>query len=278
MRRYWTGVPGVVAAVLLLAATTGAAQEGSAVYGDIMNDPRIKDHIVGDKHSGYVYATVATRDMQEDDFKNPAFTWVGLAEDLWGAAEGTAGKSCADCHGAVETLKGVSLGYPKYRDKTANMAALEHVINECRTERMGADAWKWESDQMLGMTAHVKLQSRGMPIDVAIDGPARPFFEKGREFYFQRRGQLDLSCNMCHLDNAGNMIRADLLSHGMGNGFPTYRLKWQKLGSLHRRFTGCNKNIRAEPFKRGSEEYTNLELFVMWRSNGLPSEAPSVRR
>ncbi len=277
MRHLGTAFLGLAAAGLL-AAAGAVAQDGSTAYGDIMNDPRIKDHIVGDKHSGFVYATLATRDMQEDDFENPAFTWVSLGEELWDKQDGAMGKSCAACHGAPESLRGVSVVYPKYRESTGGMAALEHIVNECRTERMGADPWKWESDQMLGMTAFVKLQSRGMPIDVSIDGPARPFFESGRDFFFQRRGQLDLACNMCHEDHPGDMIRADLLSYGMGNGFPTYRLKWQKLGSLHRRFAGCNKNIRAQPYARGSDEYTNLELFVMWRSNGLPSEAPAVRR
>ena len=77
-----------------------------------------------------------------------------------------------------------------------------------------------------------------------------------------RRGQLDLACSHCHVDNAGNMIRANTLSEGQGNGFPTYRLKWQKVGSLHRRFRGCNKQVRSnERIKYGADEYVNLELY-----------------
>ncbi|GAB6053766.1 sulfur oxidation c-type cytochrome SoxA [Magnetospira thiophila] len=266
----------------LLSVLTGfvlvnaSAQAGP--FDNIMDDPRVKDHIVGDKRSGYVYSTVETRNMQEDDFENPSFQWVEEAEVNWSKPNGSVGKSCADCHGDVSSFKGLSVTYPIYYEKTKKMAALQHRVSECLTERMGAKNWKWESDQMLGMIALIKLQSRGMPLNVSIDGPAKPFFEKGREFYFQRRGQMDLACSMCHMDNPGNMIRAEILSYGMVNGFPTYRLKWQKLGSLHRRFKGCNDNIRAEPYERGSEEYTNLELFTAWRSNDLPSEAPSVRK
>ena len=49
------------------------------------------------------------------------------------------------------------------------------------------------------------------------------------------------------------------------------------MGSLHRRFKGCNKQVRAQPYKSGSDEYVNLELFIMHRANGLPVETPSVR-
>ena len=61
---------------------------------------------------------------------------------------------------------------------------------------------------------------------------------------------------------AGPMIRADPLSQGPSHGFPTSRFKWQALGSLHRRFSGCMKNIRATPFERGSsrnQQSTNSE-------------------
>jgi sulfur-oxidizing protein SoxA len=241
-------------------------------------DPRNKAYMVGDKASGYVYMTSQTRDMQDDDIANPAFTWVDLAEEKWSKVEGKAGKSCASCHQDVnKAMKGVANKYPQYDPESKKLIALQVKINRERTKRMGAKPWKWESDQMLGMAALVKLQSRGMPVNVKIDGPAKPFFEKGKEFYNQRRGLLDMACANCHVDNAGNMARSNVLSQGMINGFPVYRLKWQKPGSMHRRFIGCNKQVRATPYKRGSEEYTNLELFLMWRASGLNWETPAVR-
>jgi sulfur-oxidizing protein SoxA len=62
-------------------------------------------------------------------------------------------------------------------------------------------------------------------VNVAIDGPAQSTWEQGREIYYTRFGQLELSCANCHEDNYGNLIRADHLSQGQINGFPTYRLK-----------------------------------------------------
>jgi len=233
---------------------------------------------VGDKHSGYVYTAKETRELQNDDFENPAMLWVEEGESLWSKA-GANGKSCASCHeDAAKAMKGVAAAYPKYDAKTKKLINIEQIINREIVEKTGGKALKWESKPLLALTAFVSVQSRGMPVAVKTDGKAAPFLAKGKEFFYKRRGQLDMACKHCHEDNAGNMIRADLLSQGQANGFPTYRLKWQKIGSLHRRFRGCNKNIRAKPFKSGSDEYVNLELFVKTRGQGLKMEAPSVRR
>nr|VFJ60132.1 MAG: sulfur-oxidizing protein SoxA [Candidatus Kentron sp. DK] len=254
----------------------GAVAMAAAAGPDLTN-PAVTDYVAGERYSGYVVNTPETRAMQDDDFENPAFMWVDKAKELWGEADGEEDVSCASCHtDNPETLTGIASNYPKLVD--GDLMTVEHRINECRTERMKAPEWKWESDEMLGMSALVRLQSRGMPVNVKTTGRAKPFFEQGKAFYYQRRGVLDLACNHCHERNHGNKVRSEQLSMGMPNGFPTYRLKWQKLGSLHRRFQGCNKNIRAEPYAKGSPEYTALELYVMSRAKRLPVESPSVRK
>jgi sulfur-oxidizing protein SoxA len=258
--------------------TVGLLVAGSVAIGGVALAGDVSKYTAGDKRSGYTYATPETREIQDDDFINPAFLWVDRAAELWQTVDGAAGKSCASCHDdAEDTMKGAGARFPVYFEPWGKLMNLEQRINYCRTENMKAEPWKWESDQLLGMTAYVKMQSRGMPMNVSIDGPAKPFFEKGKAFYAERRGQLDMACSHCHQQNSGKMIRANLLSQGMSNGFPTYRLKWQKLGSLHRRFRGCNTQVRATPYKAGSDEYVNLELYLGWRAQGLPVEAPSVR-
>ncbi|HYM29909.1 MAG TPA: sulfur oxidation c-type cytochrome SoxA [Candidatus Cybelea sp.] len=236
-------------------------------------------HSAGAKKSGYLFASPATREMQDDDFNNPAFLWVEKGEALWSRAEGAAGKSCASCHNdAKSSMRGVGASYPKVDAKSGKLLDLEQRINLCRTDHMQATALAWESEGLLGLTTYVKLQSRGMPVNVQIDGPAKAYWEKGKAFYYARRGQLGLACANCHEDNEGHMLRADLLSQGQSNGFPTYRLEWQSLGSLQKRFQGCNSQVRAEPYPLGSEEYLALELFVASRGQGLPIETPSVRK
>ena len=78
---------------------------------------------------------------------------------------------------------------------------------------------------MDSIVALIGLQSRGMTMNVKIDGDVQPMWELGKELFYTRVGQLDMSCANCHEDNYGVMIRADHLSRGQINGFPTYRLK-----------------------------------------------------
>jgi sulfur-oxidizing protein SoxA len=263
---------GMKAVVSLLAA---AMVSGVFVWTSYADDSKYR---VEDRRSGYTFMTPETKEMQDDDFANPAYIWLEEGETLWSKSDGKAGKSCSSCHQKAEkSMRGVAAHYPVYDEKLKKLKNVEQQINICRTERMEAKPYKWESAEMLAMSAYVSNQSRGMPKKVEIDGPAAPFFEKGKAFYDERRGQLNMACKHCHEDNAGNMARANLLSQGQGNGFPLYRLKWQKVGSLHRRFRGCNKNIRATPYDYGSDEYVNLELYVGWRGRGLPIEAPAVR-
>lgn len=263
---------GLLATVGVAIGMTAFAAAGAA------QDKDWGDYQVGDLRSGYTYTAAATRAMQDDDFSNPAMLWFDTGETLWNKVDGEAGKSCADCHDdAADSMRGVATSYPKFDGALGKLKNIEQQINYCRTERMKAEEWKYESNPLLSMSVYVSFQSRGMPVSVAIDGPAAPFFEKGKEFYFQRRGLLDMSCANCHVDNPGEMIRANRLSQGQSNGWPLYRLKWQKVGSTHRRFRGCNKQVRAQPYAYGSEEYVNLELFVAWRGRGLLVEAPATR-
>jgi sulfur-oxidizing protein SoxA len=255
-----------------------AAMLAGGYASKALADGKYGKYAVDDRRSGYTYMEKETKAMQDDDYENPAMIYVDQGEQLWNEVDGKAGKSCASCHkDASDTMKGVATVYPKYDDKLKKLKNLEQQINTCRKERMQAKEWKYESNELLSMTVYVRHQSRGMPMNVSIDDKAAPFFAKGKEFYYQRRGLLDMACKHCHEDNDGKMARANRLSQGQINGFPTYRFKWQKVGSVHRRFRGCNSNIRAAPHAYGSDEYVNLELYTAWRGRGLPVETPSVR-
>lgn len=272
---------GLALATALMAGQVSAGPDENELVIDgetiVTEVPAQEGNPLDTLYSGWRFRSAETQALEADDFENPGMVWVDQARDQWTVVDGTEGKSCASCHEDVETtMHGVRAGYPKFNEKAGKPFALEHQINACRTERMGAKAWKWESDEMLGMTALIGLQSRGMP--VKIDEVAlADAIEQGKELYYTRVGQLDMACSNCHEDHWGEMIRADHLSQGQSNGFPTYRLKWQGLGSLHRRFKGCMDNIRAEPYDRGSEEFTALEAYLAWRGQGLSVETPSVR-
>lgn len=228
--------------------------------------------------SGYQYRMQETRAIQDDDDMNPAFLWIENAAETWSRIEGAAGKACESCHGRAEvTMKGVGASYPKYHAPSGKPLNLEQRINLCRTENMRAPAWDWESDELLAMTTYVRHQSRGMPVTVDIEGPARPFFERGRALYHQRLGQIDMACTHCHDGQVGKHLRAQELSQGQINGFPTYFLGFQRMVSVNFMFRFCTSRVRAAPYDFGSDEYIGLELYTAWRGQGLKVETPSTR-
>ena len=175
-------------------------------------------------------------------------------------------------------MRGVAASLPKYDDQYGGIINLELIINREREQRLGLFPLDYESEELLALTTFITFQSRGMPREIEINDTTAPFFQKGREHYFKKRGQLDLSCNQCHDDRYGMMLRGDKMSQGQTNGFPFYRLIWRNMGSTHRMFAWCNDAMRAEPYPLGSREYLNLELYVAWRGRGLLVETPSVRR
>ncbi|MHA6346586.1 sulfur oxidation c-type cytochrome SoxA [Roseivivax sp. CAU 1761] len=227
--------------------------------------------------SGWTFRSPETQVMQADDFDNPGMLGVEAAREMFAEEIGAEGESCASCHENPEALRGVKATYPKWDAERETVQTVEQQINECLTERMGTDGWGYTSSEMTDMSALMAFVSRGMPVDVAIDGPAQSTWEQGKEMYYTRFGQLELSCANCHEDNYDNMIRADHLSQGQINGFPTYRLKNTKLNPVHSRFKGCIRDTRAETFSPGSPEFVALELYVASRGNGLSVEGPSVR-
>ena len=227
--------------------------------------------------SGWHFRTDETQNQQRDDFENQGMIFADQGLETWETVDGSEGKSCASCHEGPESMKGVAATYPKWNEEAGELRTVQMQMNDCRTNRMGAEAWKYDAGKAINVEALIASQSRGMPVNVAIDGPVAAAWEAGKELYYTRTGQLELSCASCHEENYGNYIRADHLSQGQINGFPTYRLKNAKLNGVHSRFKGCVRDTRAETYSPGSEEFIALELYVKSRANGLSVEGPSVR-
>jgi sulfur-oxidizing protein SoxA len=131
---------------------------------------------------------------------------------------------------------------------------------------------------LLSLTAFIARQSRGMPLNVSIEGPERKHFDAGEAAYRLRRGQMNLSCAHCHEANWGKRLLSETISQGHPNGYPVYRMEWQTMGSLERRLRACLSGVRAKMLLYGSPEYLDLELYLAWRAQGLPVETPGVRR
>jgi L-cysteine S-thiosulfotransferase len=225
-----------------------------------------------DRRSGYDFMSRETRAMQDDDIANPATLWVLDGEALWNRKAGASNKACAECH--ASGMKGVAARYPTlHKGKLVNLG---QRINACRVEQQKAVAFEYETRDLLALTAYVGRQSRGLPIDVSVDDKKLQF-EKGREFFFRRQGQLNMACSQCHDEQAGKRLVGNVIPQAHPTGYPIYRLEWQAMGSLHRRFRNCLTGIRAENYALGSPEFVELELYLMDRARGMKIETPAVR-
>jgi len=209
--------------------------------------------------SGSEFASDEIRRLQASDIENPAMLWVDRGAKLWEA-------NCTRCHGHVSSMRGVAARYPNVVN--GKIVGLEEKIRE----KVALD---YESDDLLGITAYVAMQSRNMPV-VAQGTEAQ--LSKGKKEYYRRRGQMNLSCAHCHEANWGKHLGAETVSQGQGNGYPAYRLEWQKMGSLQRRLRACLYGVHAELPPFGSQTLLELELFLAKRASGLPVETPAVRR
>lgn len=217
--------------------------------------------------------------MQADDIANPGMLWVTRGARLWREASGRAAKSCASCHSDAEnTMKGVATRYPRFDSDKNGLVNLSGRINLCREHNQHAPALAPESDELLALNAFVTYQSRGLPMNVAINNRNSREFEQGRARYYTRVGQLNLSCAQCHDRHWGRTLFNETLSQGHGTGYPAYKVSWQALGSLERRIRACFSGLRAEMPDYGARELIELELFLGWRANGLAIESPGVRR
>jgi L-cysteine S-thiosulfotransferase len=177
---------------------------------------------------------------------------------------------------------GIAHKYPSWDKKQGMVMTLALAINQCRKAN-GEKPLKYKKGSINGILSYMAFESRGQITSVVVpddDPRALEAFEKGKKFYYTRRGQLNFSCASCHLQNSGMNLRAEILGPALGHTthWPTYRSKWGTVGTLHRRFTGCNKQVRAKPFKAQGEQYRNLEYFLTYISNGLPLNGPGARK
>lgn len=221
---------------------------------------------------------------------SPAEITLEDGNALFHKVEGSAGKSCASCHGENGAkLKGIAVSYPKIKKVALfdyEVLTLPVQINSCRVGKMGAKAWKYGKMDIVSVELFVKTLSNGMPIAVKIDGPASKFYEAGKKNFYTKMGEWNWNCAQCHVKYAGRFSRQEFLppSPLLADHWPSYRVAWgakagDHTGTLQRRFKGCIKNMRPKTIPDFETEYMrNLELYVTAQANGRLLDAPGFRR
>jgi L-cysteine S-thiosulfotransferase len=188
------------------------------------------------------------------------------------------GKTYADCF--PNQGIGIRQNYPYFDDREGKVITLELALNRCR-ETNGEPPVSYVGDEMAALTAYMAFTSRGKPFDIKIpdDPRALEAYQNGKRYFYTRRGQLNFSCATCHVQNPGERMRAEVLAPALGilNAMPIYRSDWGSMGTISRRFTTCNSQIRGVPLAPQDEEYRDLEYYLSYVSNGLPISGPGAR-
>lgn len=175
---------------------------------------------------------------------------------------------------------GIAHAYPRWDKAKKAVVTAEEDINACLVRKGQKPIKNMKKGKMAAVTAYFRSMSNGKKVAIDVSDPGMMAeYEYGKKFFWARRGQLNFSCATCHVHNAGMRIGGNILSPALGHttGFPVYRSKWGGLGTIHRRYGGCNKQVRAKPFKAQSREYKALEVYETYMSTGIPLSVPGQR-
>jgi len=188
------------------------------------------------------------------------------------------GKTYADC--LPNGGKQIAGNFPMFDEAKGKVVTLHDALNACRTAN-GEEAYKVSDMKTMGLlTAYMRTLSDGMLMNIKVEGPkATAAYEDGKKTFFSRAGQLNFACSSCHVQNAGNRLRSELISPAIGQAvhWPVFR-GGDNLVSLQSRYEGCFKSVRAISAPQGGDKLNNLEYFHSSLSNGLPMKASVFRK
>ena len=162
---------------------------------------------------------------------------------------------------------------------------IESAINEC-LRKNGKNTLEYSSSTLAALTAVAREKSNGKPFTINIDSTEiRQAYAQGRQLFWARRGQNNFSCASCHIENAGNRLRGDVISASLGHPapFPLFSPAMESSGAqdpwitLHDQYAACFVRAGAEPPRAQSSSFIALEVYQAITSAGVPVNAPGLR-
>jgi sulfur-oxidizing protein SoxA len=216
-----------------------------------------------------------------DPTNNPA---VILAEDAiktW-RARGPAGKSCLDCHGDIERMRGVATRYPKHWPQYRRILSIEEVIAWHGQDATGL-ALPSQSAENVNLSMLIRMQSNGLPVEVDVTSrEAKRALERGRARFYQRVGQRNHACADCHDPQRGGdkFLGGRLLAttdSGLTRHFPTFRTNFGIVWDIRKRMQWCLLPLGMNYLPADAVEYAEIELYLTSYDRGKPISVPGIR-
>ena len=274
--KHWILALAGIAAVVTGAANASPEEDRQklvAMYKQKYPNVKFEDYI----HGAMIVSPDALQQYESIMAFPPFLVDIDKGKKLWETPFKN-GKTYADCF--QNGGKMVAGNYPYYDEKLGKVVTFEGAVNLCR-EANGEEPYDYGDRRTMGLlVAYARTLSDGMKMNIKVDSPgALKKYEEGKKYYFSRHGQLNFACATCHIGNAGNTLRTEILSPMLGQAthWPVFR-GGDSLNTLHMRYKRCEEQVRADPKKPGSEEYNNLEYFMSYMSNGLPMYSSIYRK
>lgn len=276
--------------VLLGSSVAFSAQQSPIVQSDIdafqgFFNKKFPNLSLNDFSKGSYAMNKDKMSQFEDIMEMPPFEeLLETGEKLWKTPFKN-GRTYSSCFSSTD--ENIRTSYPKWDDNKNKVVSLEGAIINCHVKNGGGKI-KTGKGKLAYISAYLTTLAKGKKINVIVpkgNFKALAAYNSGKKFFYSKRGQLNLSCANCHLNNASRSLRGDVLSPALGQitHFPVWRSKWARkksdgFGTIQRRYSGCNKQVRAQPFKRQKQVYNNLEFFHTIMSNGMEISGTEYRR
>lgn len=276
IRKLLTGMAGLgiaLGTVAVHASPEGDRQELTKYYTSKYPNIKVEDYVYG------ALAFDADSQAQYDAIMEfpPFESEVEKGRKMW-ETPFKSGKTYSSClpNGGNQ----IAGNYPMFDETKGKVVTLQDAINACRTAN-GEEAYKLNDMKTMGvLTSYMRTLSNGMIMNIKVESPkAVAAYEDGKKTFYSRKGQLNFACASCHVQNAGNRLRSELISPAIGHAvhWPVFR-GGDNLVTLQQRYDGCFKQVRAVPPAQGSTTMNNLEYFHSSLSNGLPMKASVFRK
>ena len=231
---------------------------------------------------GYVYGALIAnpggREQYDQIMEFPPFVGdIEQGRKIWETPFRN-GKTFSDCF--ANGGRNVVGNYPYYEEKLDRVLTFENALNGCLRQNAEPEMAYGKRYPMGVLSAYARTLSDSMRIDVKVDTPgALAKYQAGRALFYRRIGQLNAACAGCHIHNAGNIMRMEIISPALGQAthWPIFR-GGEELMTFQGRFKRCMEQMRATPFGFDSEEWNNLEFYLSYLSNGLPLKSSVFRK
>lgn len=281
--------------LMVCSALVFSAGLASAVQADPQSDlKQFRDYfkkkfptVPFDEYSNGLYALPGNEEYRAswEGYKDLAPYEVGLEEGkkMWDKPFKN-GKTFASCF--KNGGKNIAAGYPYWDEATKMVRTAELDINDCLKKNGEKEFTDLDKDgkargELANLVGYFYSMSKGQRIKIDVSKPgAIAAYEKGKQYWWTKRGQLNFACNDCHMEVAGKNFGGNQpLSAALGHttAWPAQRYDWGRIETLHQRYATCNSQVRAAPLKHNGEEYRNVQFYETFNSSGLPLTAPDMR-